>query len=121
MAEAISAGDAQVIDWAPLPYKAAGIPHWAKLGLGLGLGLLLGCGAAGLAESGNTSITRPEELERALNVRDLGVIPPLLEPSSNGHSRRRHPISFFTPARRRPEADRSEEHTSELPVTVKSR
>ncbi len=105
MAEAISAGDAQVIDWAPLPYKAAGIPPWAKLGLGLGLGLLLGCGAAGLAESGNTSITRPEELERALNVRDLGVIPPLLEPSSNGHSRRRHPISFFTPARRRPEAD----------------
>src|SRR5437588_2123040 len=28
MAEAISAGDAQVIDWAPLPYKAAGIPPW---------------------------------------------------------------------------------------------
>src|SRR5881296_768921 len=105
MAEAISAGDARVIDWAPLPYKAAGIPPWAKLGLGLLLGLLLGCGAAGLAESGNSLLMRPEELERALNVRDLGVIPPLLEPSSTGHSRRRHPISFFTPARRRPEAD----------------
>src|SRR2546422_3188147 len=103
MAEAISAGNAQVIDWAPLPYKAAGIPPWAKLGLGLLLGLLLGCGAAALAESGNTSIMRPEELERALNLRDLGVIPPLLEPSANGHARRRHP--FLTPARRQPEAD----------------
>src|SRR2546425_1138923 len=103
MAEAISAGDARVIDWAPLPYKAAGIPPWAKLGLGLLLGLLLGCGAAALAESGNTSIMRPEELERALNLRDLGVIPPLLEPSANGQARRRHP--FLTPARRQPEAD----------------
>jgi len=103
MAEAISAGNAQVIDWAPLPYKAAGIPPWAKLGLGLLLGLLLGCGAAALAESGNTSIMRPEELERALNLRDLGVIPPLLEPSANGQARRRHP--FLTPARRQPEAD----------------
>src|SRR5213593_2422069 len=64
MAEAISAGDARVIDWAPLPYKAAGIPPWAQLGLGLLLGLLLGCGAAGLAESGNSLLMRPEELER---------------------------------------------------------
>jgi len=104
MAEAISAGDAQVIDWAPLPYKAAGIPRWAKLGLGLLLGLLLGCGAAGLAESGNTSIVRPEELERVLNVRDLGVIPPLSEPSANGHARPWHAFPFFTPARRRPES-----------------
>jgi capsular exopolysaccharide synthesis family protein len=105
MAEAISAGDAQVIDWAPLPYKPAGIPSWAKLGLGLLLALLLGGGAAALAETGNTSIMRPEELERALNVRDLGVIPPLLEPSTNGHARRKHPFPFLTPARRRPEID----------------
>ena len=103
MAEAISAGDAQVIDWAPLPYQAAGIPRWAKLGLGLLLGLLLGCGAAGLAESGNTSIVRPEELERALNVRDLGVIPPLSEPSANGHARPWPAFPFFKPARRWPE------------------
>ena len=105
MAEAISAGDAQVIDWAPLPYRPAGIPPYAKLGLGLLLGLLLGCGAAALAESGNTSIMRPEELERTLNVRDLGVIPPLLEPSANGHARRKHSFPFLTPARRRPEVD----------------
>jgi tyrosine-protein kinase Etk/Wzc len=103
MAEAISAGDAQVIDWAPLPYKAAGLPRGAKLGLGLLLGLLLGCGAAGLAEIGNTSIVRPDELERALNVRDLGVIPPLLDPSANGHARPWHAFRFFTPARPRPE------------------
>jgi polysaccharide biosynthesis transport protein len=105
MAEAISAGDAQVIDWAPLPYRPAGIPPWAKVGLGTVLGLLLGCGAAALAESGNTSIMRPEELERTLNVRELGVIPPLLEPSANGHGRRSHSFPFLTAARRRPEAD----------------
>lgn len=115
MAEAISAGDAQVIDWAPLPYKAAGIPPWAKLGLGLLLGVLLGCGAAGLAESGNTSIMRPEELERTLNVRDLGVIPPLLETSASGHPRRRLPIPLLTPAGRRPEAaNRGERGTGEV-------
>lgn len=106
MAEAISAGDAQVIDWAPLPYRAAGIPRWTKLGLGLLLGLLLGCGAAGIAESGNTSIVRPEELERALNVRDLGVIPPLSEPSANGHTRPWHAFPFFTPPRPRPDGNR---------------
>src|SRR5881296_3514120 len=103
MAEAISAGDARVIDWAPLPYKAAGIPPWAKLGLGLLLGLLLGCGAAGLAESGNSLLMRPEELERALNVRDLGVITPLSEPSANGHARPWPAFPFFKPARRWPE------------------
>jgi uncharacterized protein involved in exopolysaccharide biosynthesis/Mrp family chromosome partitioning ATPase len=105
MAEAISAGDAQVIDWAPLPYRPAGIPRWAKLGLGLVLGLLLGCGAAALAETGNTAIMRPEELERTLNVRELGVIPPLLEPSANGHALRKRLFPFLTPARRQPEAD----------------
>jgi len=114
MAEAISAGDARVIDWAPLPYKAAGIPPWAKLGLGLLLGLLLGCGAAGLAESGNSLLMRPEELERALNVRDLGVIPPLLETSAS-RPLRRLPIPLFISASRRPEAaSRGEQATWEV-------
>jgi polysaccharide biosynthesis transport protein len=85
MAEAISAGDAQVVDWAPLPYKPAGIPPWAKLGLGVLLGLMLGAGAAGVAESMNTSIMRPEELERVLNLRDLGVIPPLPSVAATGN------------------------------------
>ena len=114
MAEAISAGDARVIDWAPLPYKPAGIPPLAKLGLGLLLGLLLGCGAAGLAESGNTSLMRPEQLERALNVRDLGVIPPLLETSAS-RPLRRLPIRLFMAASRPPEtARRSEQGTWEV-------
>src|SRR3989449_7433494 len=114
MAEAISAGDARVIDWAPLPYQAAGIPPWAKRGLGLLLGLPLGCGAAGLAESGNSLLMRPEELERALNVRDLGVIPPLLETSAS-RPLRRLPIPLFISASRRPEAaSRGERETWEV-------
>lgn len=89
MAKAIPAGDAQVVDWAPLPYKPAGVPPWAKLGLGLVLGLCLGTGAAGLAEGLNTSIMRPEELERDLKLRDLGVIPRLLPTGASAHPLRR--------------------------------
>jgi len=85
MAGAVRAGDAQVIDWATLPYKPVGIPPWAKLGLGLVVGLLLGTGAAGLVESMNTSITRPDQLESELNLRDLGVIPRLPKAGATGH------------------------------------
>ena len=85
MAGAVAAGDVRVIDTATLPYKPVGIPPWAKLGLGLVVGLLLGTGAAGLAESMNTSITRPEQLESELNLRDLGVIPRLPKTGAIGY------------------------------------
>jgi Mrp family chromosome partitioning ATPase len=77
MAEEVEAGDVEIVNLADSPYA----PVWAtaplKLGLGLLLGLLLGIGAAFLLEAMNTSIRKPEDLELALNVPGLAVIPRL--------------------------------------------
>lgn len=77
MAEEVEAGDVEIVNLADSPYA----PVWAtaplKLGLGLLLGLLLGTGAAFMLEAMNTSIRKPEDLELALNVPGLAVIPRL--------------------------------------------
>jgi polysaccharide biosynthesis transport protein len=77
MAEEVEAGDLDIVDLAGTPYA----PIWAtaplKLGLGLLLGLLLGIGGAFLLEALNTSIRKPEDLEGALHVPGLAVIPRL--------------------------------------------
>ena len=77
MAEEVEAGDVEIVNLADTPYA----PIWAtaplKFGLGLILGLLLGTGGAFLLEAMNTSIRKPEDLEVALNVPGLGVIPRL--------------------------------------------
>ena len=77
MAEEVEAGDVEIVNLADTPYA----PVWAtaplKLGLGLLLGLLLGTGGAFLLEAMNTSIRKPEDLEVALNVPGLAVIPRL--------------------------------------------
>ena len=77
MAEEVEAGDVDIVDLAGTPYA----PVWAtaplKLGLGLLLGFLLGTGGAFILEALNTSIRRPEDLEHALHVPGLAVIPRL--------------------------------------------
>jgi len=77
MAEEVEAGDVEIVNLADTPYA----PIWAtaplKLGLGLLLGFLLGTGGAFLLEAMNTSIRKPEDLELALNVPGLAVIPRL--------------------------------------------
>ena len=77
MAEEVEAGDVDIVNLADLPYA----PEWTttplKLTLGLLLGFLLGTGGAFLLEALNTSIRRPEDLEVALNVPGLAVIPQL--------------------------------------------
>ena len=77
MAEEVEAGDVDIVQMADTPYA----PKWAtapvKLVLGLLLGLMLGSGGAFLLESLNTSIRRPEDLESALHVPGLAVIPRL--------------------------------------------
>jgi succinoglycan biosynthesis transport protein ExoP len=77
MAEEVEAGDVEIVNLADLPY----VPEWSttplKLALGLLLGLLLGAGGAFLLEALNTSIRRPEDLEVALHVPGLAVIPRL--------------------------------------------
>jgi capsular exopolysaccharide synthesis family protein len=57
-----------------------------KLALGLVLGLLLGLMLAYLLEALNTSIRRPEDLEAALHVPGLAVIPRISGGGSNGRS-----------------------------------
>lgn len=77
MAEEVEAGDVEIVNLADTPYA----PIWAtaplKLGLGLLLGFLLGMGGAFLLEAMNTSIRKPEDLEHALNLPGLAVIPRL--------------------------------------------
>jgi succinoglycan biosynthesis transport protein ExoP len=77
MAEEVEAGDVDIVNLADLPYA----PEWTttplKLALGLLLGFLLGAGGAFLLEALNTSIRRPEDLEVALHVPGLAVIPQL--------------------------------------------
>lgn len=77
MAEEVEAGDVDIVSLADTPYA----PVWAtaplKLVLGLLLGFLLGTGGAFLLEALNTSIRKPEDLEIALHVPGLAVIPRL--------------------------------------------
>ncbi len=77
MAEEVEAGDVEVVDMAAIPYA----PLWAaatvKLAVGMVVGLLLGIGLAFLLEALNTSIRRPEDIEAALHLPGLAVIPRL--------------------------------------------
>jgi tyrosine-protein kinase Etk/Wzc len=82
MAEEVEAGDVDIVNLADLPY----VPEWTttplKLALGLLLGLLVGTGGAFLLEALNTSIRKPEDLELALHLPGLAVIPRLTSGSS---------------------------------------
>jgi succinoglycan biosynthesis transport protein ExoP len=82
MAEEVEAGDLDIVDLAGTPYAAIWATAPLKLGLGLLLGLLLGVGGAFLLEALNTSIRKPEDLEGALHVPGLAVIPRLTSGSS---------------------------------------
>jgi tyrosine-protein kinase Etk/Wzc len=77
MAEEVEAGDLEIVDLAGTPYAAIWAAAPLKVGLGLLLGLLLGAGGAFLLEALNTSIRKPEDLELALHVPGLAVIPRL--------------------------------------------
>ncbi|MDQ3136275.1 MAG: polysaccharide biosynthesis tyrosine autokinase [Gemmatimonadota bacterium] len=87
MAEAVEAGDVDVVDLADLPYSPLLSGSALKLALGLVLGLLLGLVLAYVLEALNTSIRRPEDLEAFLHVPGLAVIPRIQGGSGNGRSR----------------------------------
>jgi Mrp family chromosome partitioning ATPase/uncharacterized protein involved in exopolysaccharide biosynthesis len=82
MAEEVEAGDVDIVDLAGTPYAAIWAAAPLKIGLGLLLGLLLGIGGAFLLEALNTSIRKPEDLESALHVPGLAVIPRLTSGSA---------------------------------------
>jgi tyrosine-protein kinase Etk/Wzc len=87
MAEAVEAGDVDVVDLADVPYAPVLTASAIKLAVGLVLGLLLGLFLAYLLEALNTSIRRPEDLEAVLHVPGLAVIPRISSGSVNGRSR----------------------------------
>jgi capsular exopolysaccharide synthesis family protein len=74
VAEAVEAGQVQIVYPAPLPARPIGSGRAAKVSLGLLLGLLIGGLAAFFREHMNTAIVRREDLER-LQVINLGVVP----------------------------------------------
>ncbi len=86
MAEAVEAGDVDIVDLSDVPYAAVWTTASIKFGLGLLLGVLLGGGLAFLMEALNTSIRRPEDLEAALHIPGLAVIP-RLTPTALGRPR----------------------------------
>jgi tyrosine-protein kinase Etk/Wzc len=86
MAEAVEAGDVDVVDLADVPYAPVLTASAVKLALGLVLGLLLGLMLAYLLEALNTSIRRPEDLEAVLHVPGLAVIPRISGGGSNGRA-----------------------------------
>jgi Mrp family chromosome partitioning ATPase/uncharacterized protein involved in exopolysaccharide biosynthesis len=86
MAEEVEAGDVDIVNLADTPYAPVLGTAALKMGLGLLLGLLLGLGGAFLLEALNTSIHKPEDLETALHVPGLAVIPRL---TGSGPSPRR--------------------------------
>jgi Mrp family chromosome partitioning ATPase len=82
LAQDLAAGDVRIVDAAPLPYRPDGLPAPGKMALGLFLGLLLGTGTAATLDTMSRVIHRPEEVERLIPVRRLGVIPLLEGPTS---------------------------------------
>ena len=77
MAEEVEAGDVDIVSLADTPYAPVLAAAPLKLSLGVFLGFLLGMGGAFLLEAMNTSVRRPEDLELALSVPGLAVIPRL--------------------------------------------
>ena len=81
MAEAVTVGQADIVDLASLPYKPLSGLRALKLALGLLTGLALGGGGAFLLEHRNRSIRRREEVETLFQIPLLGVIPRAAAPA----------------------------------------
>ena len=78
IAEAVEAGEVELVDMATYPYAPIGTSRRTKLLTGGIVGLLLGLGAAFLAERLNTAIRRREDIESVLQVPGLAIIPQIV-------------------------------------------
>lgn len=74
LSEAVEAGQVEIVNLASQA-KPVNSNRPLKLGLGLMFGLMLGAGSAFLKEQLNTSIRRREDIESALQIPGLAVIP----------------------------------------------
>ena len=82
MAEAVEAGQVEVVDLAEVPTLPMATGRIRKTALGVIIGLMLGIGAGVLVDGMNTAIRRRDDLERILKVPGLAVIPQFLPTGS---------------------------------------
>lgn len=75
IAEAVEAGQVEIVDLAAFPSRPINDRKGLKLAIGLFVGLLLGGGGALLREQMNTSIRARDDVERYLNLTPLTVVP----------------------------------------------
>ena len=75
MAEAVEAGQVEIVDLAVAPERPLAAGRIRRLALGIILGLLVGLGGAILRDGMNTSIRRRDDVEKILQVPGLAVIP----------------------------------------------
>ena len=83
MAEAVEAGQVEIVDRAEVPTMAVSAGRTRKLALGLVVGLILGIGAAIMIDGMNKSIRRRDDLEKILQVPGLAVIPKFVSSTSS--------------------------------------
>jgi polysaccharide biosynthesis transport protein len=84
IAEAVEAGQVEVLDLAELPVAPVGNRRSLQIMLGLLIGLIVGLGVAFLREHLNTTIIRREDLEHELGLPSLAVVPRLTEKLDSG-------------------------------------
>lgn len=89
MAEAVEAGEVEIVDLASVPYGAIASGAPRKVALGIIVGLLLGVGLAVVVDGMNTSIKKRTDIERMLQVPGLAVIPRLARPRNADRKVRR--------------------------------
>lgn len=79
MAEAVEAGQVEIVDLAAVPGGPIPSGSPRKIALGIVIGLLLGVALAVVVDGMNTSIRRRTDIERVLQVPGLAVIPRLVQ------------------------------------------
>jgi capsular exopolysaccharide synthesis family protein len=89
--EAVEIGQVEIVDFADLPPTPIGGSPTVKLMFGLLIGLLLGGGGAYVLENAKAVIRRQGELEAALRVPSLALIPRLKKTNGNG----RHSLAWL--------------------------
>lgn len=78
MAEAVEAGQVEIVDLAKYPGSPIASGGTRKIALGVIVALLIGIGLAVVVDGMNTSIRRRTDIERVLQVPGLAVIPRLV-------------------------------------------
>jgi capsular exopolysaccharide synthesis family protein len=85
IAEAVEAGQVEIVHAAPLPSAPLGTGMPMKLALGVVMGLALGAVGALLKDNLGTSFRRLDEMEKLLGVPGLALVPPI---AARGRPRR---------------------------------